>query len=234
MFTICLSHLLIILHWILSVKNHIIFLAASIWFFECHSQQRDHVLSLNTWHSNHYQLSIWLIFQISSFYYFSFKFLQSVHSIDQSNWFSLSSQACQLFSSVSLLSCVQFSWLNFLWLKFSHSFFCYLFVWLISFSCLRFWLNLLLQMTILSCAVSFLRSFSFALFLIMSCLFVWDFSQVYFYKLLSDLMQHSQKDLLFASLNIWSCAAFLEKILFSSLNFNTETSIFLAFVYYRW
>ena len=43
-----------------------------------------------------------------------------------------------------------------------------------------------------------------------------------------------RKDLLFAFLNIWSHAAFLGKILFSSLNFNTEASISLAFVYYEW
>ena len=143
MFTICLLCLFIIFCWILSAKNHIIFLAVSVQSFKCHSQQRDHTLSLSTWHSNHYQLSIWLIFWTDSFYYFSFELLQSAHLIDQSNWLSLSSQACQLFSSISLLFCAQFSWLNFLWLKFSHSFLCYFFVQLILFSCLRFWSNLL-------------------------------------------------------------------------------------------
>ena len=138
MFTICLSYLLIILYWILSVKNHIIFLTVSIQSLKCHSQQRNHTLSLSTWHSNCYQLSIWLIFWTDSFYYFSFELLQSAHSINQSNQLSLSSQACQLFSSISLLSHAQFSWFNFLWFKFSCSFFCYFFVWLISFSHLRF------------------------------------------------------------------------------------------------
>ena len=122
MSTTCLSRLPIILCWILPAKNHIIFLAVSIWSLEYHSQQRDHALSLSTWHSNCYQLSIWLIFQISSFYYFSFKLLQSAYLIDQLNQLSLSSQACQLFSSISLSSHAQFSWFNFLWLKFSHSF----------------------------------------------------------------------------------------------------------------
>ena len=138
MFTICLLCLFIILCWILPAKNHIIFLTVSIQSLKCHSQQRNHTLFLSIWHSNHYQLSIWLIFQISSFYYFSFRLLQSVHLIDQLNQLSLSSQACQLFSSTSLLSCAQFSWFNFFWLKFSHSFFCYFFVQLISFSHLRF------------------------------------------------------------------------------------------------
>ena len=115
---------------------------------------------------------------------------------------SLSSQACQLFSSISLSSHAQFSWLNFLWLKFSHSFLCYFFVQLISFLHLRFWLNLLSQTVILLCVMLLLRNLSFALFLIMFCLFVWDFSQVYLYKLLFNLMQHFQKDFLFVLLNI--------------------------------
>ena len=120
---------------------------------------------------------------------------------------SSSSQACQLSDSISLLSHAQFLLtqiflsFSFFWFKFSHSFFCYFFVQLISFSHLRFWSDLLLQMTILSCAVLLLRNFLFALFLIMFCLLVWDFSQVYFYKLLFNLVQHFQKRSLFALSN---------------------------------
>ena len=36
MFMICLSHLLIIFHWILSAKNHIVFLTISIQFLNYH------------------------------------------------------------------------------------------------------------------------------------------------------------------------------------------------------
>ena len=237
---ICLSCLLIILHWILSAKNHTVFLAASIWSLECHSQQRDHTLSLSTWHSNCYQLSIQLIFQTSSFYYSSFGLLQPAHSINQLNQLSLSSRARQLFSSISSFFHAQFLLIqsffhsNFFWFKLSCSFLIYFFVWLISFSHLRFWSNLLSQTAILSHVMLLSRDFLFALFLIMFCLFVSGFSQVYLYKLLFNLMQHFWKDFLFAFLNIWSHAAFLKKILFSSSNFNTEASISLAFVYYEW
>ena len=148
---------------------------------------------------------------------------------------SLLSWACQLFSNDSLSSHVQFSWFNFYWLKFSHSFLYYFFVQLISFLCLRFWSDLLSQTIILSCIMFLLKDFSFALFFIVFCFLVWDFNQVYLYKLLSDFVQHFWKDFLFAFMNIWFHAAFSEKIFCLHLQiFNSEMQISLAFVYNMW
>ena len=193
MFIICLSYLLIILYWILSAKNHIIFLAVSVQSLKYHSQQRNHALSLSTWHLNCYQLSIWLIFQTDSFYYFSFRFLQSAHLINQSNQLSLFSQACQLFSSISLLSHAQFSWFNFFWLEFSHSFsVIFLFDWSHS----HIWdFDQIYYHKQLFCFVlcSSWEVFCLSLFFIVFCLLVWDFSQAFCYELLFNFMQHFWK-----------------------------------------
>ena len=56
-----------------------------------------------------------------------------------------------------------------------------------------------------------LRDFLFILFLIVFYFLIWDFSQAHCYELLSDFMQHFQKNLLFVFLNIWSCTAFLKR-----------------------
>ena len=75
-------------------------------------------------------LSIWSINWISSIYscehveYSNADFYSTTVSMLTilQHQFSLFSQAHWLFSNASLFSCAQFSWLNFFWFKFSHSF----------------------------------------------------------------------------------------------------------------
>ena len=157
-------------------------------------------------------LSIWLINWISSVYnhehveYSNISFYSTtvnMLTISQ-HQLSLSSWTCQLFSSISFFSHVQFSWFNFFWFKFSHSFLCYFFIWLILLLCLRFWSDLLLQTIILSCVIFLLRNFLFILFFIIFYLLVWDFSQILCYELLFDLMQHFQTRFLFVFSNFRS------------------------------
>ena len=108
---------------------------------------------------------------------------------------------CQFILSCSVSVNLIFLLFSFFWFKFSHSFFCYFFVWLILFLYLRFWSDLLSQTIILSCIMFLLKDFSFALFFIVFCFLVWDFNQVFCYELLFDLMQHFQKKFLFALSN---------------------------------
>ena len=111
---------------------------------------------------------------------------------------SLSSWACQLFSSISLSSHTQFSWLNFFWFKFSCSFSVIsLFSW--SHSHVEILIRFTVTNSYFVLSYALLRDFLFALFFIIFCLLVWDFSQVLCYKSLFDLMQHSWKRFLFAS-----------------------------------
>ena len=94
----------------------------------------------------------------------------------------------------------------------------YFFVWLISFLYLRFWSNLLLQMTILLCVMFFLRSLLFASL---------------FHHILSHCLRFQPSLLLQAV--IQSHAAFLRKIFcLHSQIFNSEAQISLAFVYNMW
>ena len=78
----------------------------------------------------------------------------------------------------------------------------YFFVWLISFSHLRFWSNLLSHTAILLCVMFFLRSLSFALL---------------FHHILSSCLRFQSSSLLQAV--IWSHAAFSEKIFVCILKF---------------
>ena len=80
MFIICLSHLLIILCWILFAKNHIIFLTISVSFLII-ILMKNHDLFLAF--DNHCQIA--------------------EHLINQSNQLSLQSWTCWLSSNVSLL-----------------------------------------------------------------------------------------------------------------------------------
>ena len=112
--------------------------------------------------------------------------------------------ACQLFSSISLFSHAQFSWLNFFWFKFSYSFFI---IFLFDWSCSCVWdFDQIYYHKQLFCFVSCFswEIFYLFFFFIMFCFLVWDFSQVLCYKSLFDLMQHFWKRSLFAFLNFRS------------------------------
>ena len=118
--------------------------------------------------------------------------------------FSLSSWACQLFSSISLSSHAQFSWFNFFWLEFSHSFSVIsLFDWfhfhIWDFDQIYYCKQLFYFVSCFSWEV-----FHLSFFFIVFCFLVWDFSQAFCYKLLFNLMQHFQKRSLFVLLNFRS------------------------------
>ena len=146
-------------------------------------------------------LSIWLINWISSVYnhehieYSNTDFYSTIMSmltILQCQ-LSLSSWAHQLFSSISLSSCAQFSWFNFLWLKFSYSF---LVIFLFDWSHFHVWdFDQIYYHKWLFCFVSCFSWEVSCLFFFESvfCLLVWDFSQVLCYELLFDLVQHFWK-----------------------------------------
>ena len=117
---------------------------------------------------------------------------------------SLFSQACQLFSSISLLSHAQFSWLNFFWFKFLYSFsVIFLFDWFHShvwdFNQIYYHKWLFYFMSCFSWEISHLL-----FFFIIFCFLVWDFSQAFCYKSLFNLVQHFQKRFLFALSNFRS------------------------------
>ena len=156
-------------------------------------------------------LSIWSINWISSVYshehveYSNISFYFTIVSmlIISQCQLSLSSWTCQLFSNVSLFSCVQFFWSNFLWLKFSCSFLIiFLFDWF--HSCVWdfdqiYYHNWLFCLVLCSWEV-----FCLFFFFIMCYFLVWDFSQIFCYKLLFNLMQHFWKRFLFAFSNFRS------------------------------
>ena len=115
---------------------------------------------------------------------------------------SLSSQACQLFSSISLLSSAQFSWFNFFWLEFSCSFsVIFLFDWSHS----HVWdFDQIYYHKQLSCFVSCSS---------------WEVSHLsfFFHCILSSCLRFQSSFLL--QVIIQSCAAFLEKIFICTLKF---------------
>ena len=173
---------------------------------------KNHNLSLALDNQTVKLLSFWLINWISSVYscehveYSNISFYSTIMStlIISQCQLNLSFQAHQLFSSISLLSCAQFSWLNFLWLEFS-CFFLIIFLFDWSHSCV--WnFDQIYYCKQLFCFVSYFSWEVFCLFLffIMFCLLVWNFSQAFYYESLFDLMQHFQKRFLFAFLNFRS------------------------------
>ena len=127
---------------------------------------------------------------------------------------SLSSQACQLSDSVSLLSHAQFL-LTQIFLLFS--FFLtqiFLLIFLLFFCSAD--LTLMFEILIRFTAANdyfvlyhvLLRDFLFVLFLIMFCFLVWDFSQAHCYKLLFNLVQHFQKRFFVCTFKFQKCKFF--------------------------
>ena len=128
---------------------------------------------------------------------------------------SLSSWACQLFSSISLLSHAQFSWLNFLWLKFSCSF---LIIFLFDWSHSHVWdFNQIYYHKQLFCFVSCFSWEVSHLFLFSSCF-------VFLFEISVKLSAMSCYSIL--------CSIFRKDL---CLHFQiSEMQISLAFVYNAW
>ena len=152
------------------------------------------------------------------------------HSINQSNQLSLStltisqhqlslsSQACQLSDSISLSSHAQFSWFNFLWLKFSCSF---LIIFLFDWFHFHVWdFDQIYYCKQLFC------------FVLCSSWEVFHLS-LFFHHVLSSCLRFQSSSSLW--IIIQSHAAFSGKIFCLHLQiFNSEVQIFLAFVYNTW